>query len=191
MITLLDAARCPFCARIRIVLTEKGVPYETVEIDLANRPAWLYEKNPVGKVPVLEEDGWALPESAVIAEYLNERYPEPPLWPEDAGERAVGRLLVFRFDDFSRPYYALRRGEEGARERFDAELAALDDLLDGLHWLSGRAFGLADVAYLPWALRAVVLLGISLDPWPNLAAWVERACERPSLAAERELVAAL
>lgn len=191
MITLLDAARCPFCARIRIVLAEKDVPYETVEIDLANRPAWLYEKNPVGKVPVLEEHGWALPESAVIAEYLNERYPEPPLWPEDAGERAVGRLLVFRFDDFSGPYYALRRGEEGARERFEAELAALDDLLDRLDWLSGRAFGLADVAYLPWVLRAVDLLGISLDPWPSLASWVERACERPSVAAERELVAAL
>jgi glutathione S-transferase len=173
------------------VLAEKDVPYETVEIDLMNRPAWLYEKNPVGKVPVLEEAGWVLPESAVIAEYLDERFPEPPLWPEDPGERAVGRLLVFRFDDFSRPYYALRRGEDGARERFEAELAALDRMLEGLNWLSGRAFGLADVAYLPWVLRSVDVLGISLDPWPELAAWVERACERPSVAAERELVAAL
>ena len=191
MITLLDAARCPYCARVRIVLAEKDVPYETVEIDLANKPAWLYEKNPAGKVPVLEDDSWVLPESAVIAEYLNERYPEPPLWPADAAERAIGRLLVFRFDDFSRPYYALRRGEEGARERFEVELAGLDRLLAGLDWLSGRAFGLADVAYLPWVLRAVDMLGIQLDPWPELAAWVERACERPSVAAERELVAAL
>ena len=85
--------------------------------------------NPAGKVPVLEEDGWILPESAVIAEYLNERYPEPPLWPDDPGERAAGRLLVFRFDDFSKPYYALRRGEEGARERFEEELAFLDAML--------------------------------------------------------------
>ena len=191
MITLLDAARCPYCARVRIVLAEKDVPYETVEIDLANRPAWLYEKNPAGKVPVLEDDSWVLPESAVIAEYLNERYPEPPLWPADAAERAIGRLLVFRFDDLSRPYYALRRGDEGARERFEVELAGLDRLLAGLDWLSGRAFGLADVAYLPWVLRAVDMLGIQLDPWPELAAWVERACERPSVAAERELVAAL
>ena len=75
LITLYDAARCPYCARARIVLAEKGIPYETVEIDLSDRPAWLFEKNPVGKVPVLEEDGWVLPESAVIAEYLNERYP--------------------------------------------------------------------------------------------------------------------
>src|SRR5207253_9474262 len=79
MITLYDADRCPFCARVRIVLAEKGLAYETVVIDLDNRPDWLYEKNPVGTVPVLEEDGFVLPESAVIMEYLDERYPEPPL----------------------------------------------------------------------------------------------------------------
>ena len=139
MITLYDAARCPYCARVRIVLAEKGIPYDPVEIDLRDRPAWLYEKNPAGKVPVVEEDGWVLPESAVISEFLNERYPEPPLWPDDPGERAAGRLLVFRFDDFSKPYYAFRRGEDGARERFEEELGFLDRLLEGPPWLSGRA----------------------------------------------------
>ena len=191
VITLYDAARCPYCARVRIVLAEKGIPYDPVEIDLSDRPAWLYEKNPVGKVPVLEEDGWVLPESAVINEFLNERYPEPPLWPDDPGERAAGRLLVFRFDDFSKPYYALRRGEEGARERFEEELGFLDGLLEGSPWLSGRAFGLADVAFLPWVLRARDLLGISLEAWPALMAWLDRASERPSVAAELELVASL
>ena len=190
MITLYDAARCPYCARIRIVLAEKQVPYDPVEIDLRDRPAWLYEKNPVGKVPVLEEDGWVLPESAVIAEFLNERYPEPPLLPDDPGERAAARLLVFRFDDFSKPYYALRRGEDGAQGRFEDELGFLDALLAGMPWLTGRAFGLADVAFLPWVLRARDRLGISLDPWPDLARWVELASERPSVAAEVELVAA-
>ena len=189
--TLYDAARCPYCARARIVLAEKGIAYETVEIDLRARPAWLYELNPAGKVPVLEEDGWVLPESAVIGEYLNERYPEPPLWPDDAGERAAGRLLVFRFDDFSKPYYALRRGEQGAGSRFEEELAFLDRLLADSPWLSGRAFGLADIAFLPWLLRARDLLGIELEPWPSLTAWVERAGERPSVAAEQLLVAAL
>lgn len=188
---LYDAARCPYCARVRIVLAEKGILYETVEIDLANRPSWLYELNPSGKVPVLGEGGWILPESAVIAEFLNERYPEPSLWPDDPGERAAGRLLVFRFDDFSKPYYALRRGEEGARKRCEEELGFLDGLLGGMPWLSGRSFGLADIAFLPWLLRARDLLGISLEPWPALADWVERACERQSVAAERVLVAAL
>jgi glutathione S-transferase len=127
----------------------------------------------------------------VIAEFLNERYPEPPLWPADPGERAAGRLLVFRFDDFSKPYYAFRRGEEGGWERFAEELGFLDELLAGVPWLSGRAFGLADVAFLPWVLRARDMLGVSLDSWPELAGWLERAAERPSVAAEVELVAAL
>jgi stringent starvation protein A len=191
VITLYDAARCPFCARTRIVLAEKDVPYETVEIDLQSRPPWLYEKNPSGRVPVLEDDGWVLPESAVIGEFLNERYPEPALWPEDPAERAAGRLLVFRFDDFSRPYYALRRGEEGARRAFAEELDVLDGILAGTPWLSGRAFGLADVAFVPWLLRAQEQLDLDLERWPALEDWVSRACERPSVAAERELVAAL
>ncbi len=194
-LTLYDAARCPFCARTRITLAEKGVEYETVEIDLADRPAWIYEKNPAGKVPVLEVtlDGgsWPLPESAVIGEYLEERFPEPPLWPTNAEQRAAGRLLVFRFDDFSKPYYALRRGEAGARGRFEGELAALDHLLASVAWLSGPDFGLADIAYLPWVLRARDLLGVSLVEFPRVEGWVERACERPSVAAEVEVVAAL
>ena len=71
MITLYDADRCPYCARTRIVLVEKGVDYETVVVDLDDRPAWIYEKNPVGRVPVIEEDTFVLAESAVINEYLS------------------------------------------------------------------------------------------------------------------------
>ena len=59
MLTLYDAARCPYCARVRIVLAEKGLEYETVAIDLADRPAWIYEKNATGRVPVIEEDAWS------------------------------------------------------------------------------------------------------------------------------------
>jgi glutathione S-transferase len=92
MLILYDAARCPYCARVRILLAEKQIRYETVEIDLQDRPTWLYEKNPIGKVPVLEEDGFALPESRVIMEYLEERYPGPPLLPSDPGERRQGSL---------------------------------------------------------------------------------------------------
>ena len=56
-----------------------------------------------------------LPESAVINEYLEERHPEPPLLPSDRAARAAARLLIFRYDDFTRPYYALRRGEPRGR----------------------------------------------------------------------------
>jgi glutathione S-transferase len=189
MLTLYDAARCPYCARVRIVLAEKGIEWETVEIDLTDRPRWLYEKNPVGKVPVLEEDGWILPESAVICEYLNERHPEPPLWPADPGERAAGRLLVFRFDDFSRPYYALRRGEESARDSFGDELEFLDSLLARMPFLSGGAFGLADIAFLPWVVRARDRLEVDVSGLPALSGWLDRLAERPSIQAEIRLVA--
>ena len=158
MITLYDADRCPYCARVRIVLAEKGNEYETVEIDLDDRPAWIYEKNPLGKVPILEEDAFVLPESAVIGEYLEERYPEPPLWPADPAERA---------------------------------LASLDALLDAQPFLSGREYGLADIAYVPWILRARDRMGIDLAPFPALSAWVSRLEQRPAIAAELGVVASL
>jgi glutathione S-transferase len=192
VLVLYDAPRCPFCARVRIVLAEKEVPYETVVVDLDDRPAWIVAKNPpAGRVPVLEEDGWVLPESAVIDEYLEERYPEPPLLPVDPGERAAARLLVFRFDDFSRPYYALRRREPGGAEAFGAALGGLERLLEGMPYLTGRAFGLADVAYLPWVIRARDLLGADLGETPAVDDWLGRLSERPSVAAELGLVATL
>ena len=191
MITLYDADRCPYCARVRIALAEKGIEYETVEVDLDDRPAWIYEKNPLGRVPVLEEDTFVLAESAVIDEYLDDRYPEPPLWPADPAERALGRMLVFRFDELSRPYYALRRGEDGAADRLDVALGELDALLEGRPFLSGREFGLADIAYVPWILRARDRLDVDLSRFSALADWLARLQVRPSIAAEIEVVASL
>jgi glutathione S-transferase len=192
MMTIYDAARCPFCARVRIVLAEKGVPFEAVEIDLENRPAWIVEKNPpAGRVPVLEEDGWVLPESAVIDEYLDERYPEPPLFPADPAERAAARFVIFRFDDYQRAHYAFRRGEAGAEVALDHQLSVLDGLLEAMPCLTGRAFGLADVAYLPWLIRLRDLLGYDLSRWRALVGWLDLMCERPSVAEEVAVVARL
>jgi glutathione S-transferase len=190
-VILYDAARCPYCARVRLVLAEKGLAYDPVEIDLDDRPAWLYGKNPLGKVPVLEEDGGlVLPESAVIMEYLEERFPEPPLWPPDPAERALGRLLVEQFDSrLADAYYAMRRGEAGAEGDLARRLEALDALLEERPYLTGRDFGLADIAFFPWIARARTRFGIELDPYPSLTAWVDRLAERPSVAAELELVA--
>ena len=191
MITLYDADRCPYCARTRIVLAEKGVEYDTTVVDLDDRPAWIYEKNPLGRVPVIEEDTFVLAESAVINEYLDERYPEPALLPADPAARALARMLIFRFDELSRPYYALRRGDEGARERLDAQLAKLDALLDAQPFLTGSEFGLADVAYVPWILRARDRMGVELAPFAALAEWLDRLSQRPSIANEIGVVAAL
>jgi stringent starvation protein A len=190
--TLYTAERCPYAARIRIVLAEKGLDYETIEIDLADRPAWLYAKNPLGKVPVYEEEGGlVLPESRVIAEYLEERYPEPALWPADPAERALGRLWLEGFEErLGRAYYAVRQGADGARTELEQRLGALDTALEAQPFLSGREYGLADIGYVPWLLRARERLEVELDSFPVLSDWVERLSARPAIAAERELVAA-
>ena len=192
MITLYNAARCPYAARARIVLAEKGIEFETVEIDLSDRPAWLYDKNPTGRVPVIEEDGGEpLPESAVIMEFLEERYPDPALLPPDPADRAAVRLLIFRDKDLTSPYYALRRGEEGAREELDAALGRFDALLGEQPYLSGAEYGLADIALVPWVLRARDMLGVELEGFPALVDWLGRLEQRPAIAAEVGVVAAL
>ena len=190
-VQLIDAPRCPYCARVRIALAEKGLQVETAVIDLDDRPAWVYELNPIGKVPVLVEESWVLPESAVINEYLEEAYPEPPLLPADPAAWAAARLLMFRHDDFTRPYYALRRGVPGAADDFGDALAVLELALAAHPYLTGAAFGLADIAYVPWVFRARDLLGVSLDPYPRLSAWLADVSERPSVATEVAVVAAL
>jgi glutaredoxin 2 len=177
VITLYDAARCPYCARVRIALAEKGIEYEPVAVDLSNRPAWLYEKNPVGRVPVLEEDTLVLPESVVIMEYLEERYPEPALLPADAAARALERLRVLRFDDeLGRDYYAFRRGDENA-------------LLDRLAAFDPPQYGFAAIAYLPWILRARDMLGVELPG--HVAEWLDEASERSAVREELDVLAAL
>jgi len=191
VITLYNAARCPYAARARIVLAEKGIEFEVVEIDLSDRPAWLYEKNPAGRVPVIEEEGWVLPESVVIMEFLEERYPEPPLLPADPADRAAARLLIFRDRDFTDPYYAFRRGEDGAREELDAALGRFEALLAERPYLGGMEYGLADIAFVPWFLRARDMLGVELDGFPALSDWLARLEQRPAIAAEADIVAAL
>jgi len=176
-VRLVDAARCPYCARVRIALAEKGLGYETLEVDLTDRPQWLLELNPPhGRVPVLD-DGFTLPESEVIMEYLEDRHPEPRLLPADPVARARARLLVQRFDDaLGRDYYAFRRGEAN-------ELAARLDALD-----VGQSL-YADIAYVPWVIRARDMLGVSLPD--RVASWLAQLEQRPSIAREVEVVRAL
>ncbi len=188
MLTLYDADRCPFCARVRIVLAEKGLEYETVTIDLSDRPAWLYEKNPLGKVPVLEEDAFVLPESAVIMEYLEERYPEPPLLPTDPAARALVRLRIARFDHaLGDAYYAFRRGEDGSGEELSRCLSFVERRLAS----EPSSFDLAEIAYAPWLIRLRDLLDFDLGPYPAVLERLHRLAELRSVAAEIDVVAAL
>jgi glutathione S-transferase len=176
-VKLYDAARCPYCARVRIVVAEKGIEVETVEVDLSNRPGWLLELNrPNGRVPVLD-NGFVLPESEVIMGYLEELIPAPALLPEDVSERAEARLLVHRFDDLlGDDYYAFRRGD-------DNDLAArLEDLPVGWSLFS-------DFAFVPWVIRARDMLGVDLPE--RIETWLAALAERPSVAAEVEVVRSL
>src|SRR5262249_10852919 len=163
--------------RVRIVLAEKEIPYETVVVDLSDRPTWIYEKNPAGKVPVLEDDTLVLPESPVIMEYLEERYPEPPLLPADPAQRALERWRISRFDDeLGRDYYAFRRGDENA-------------LSERLEAFDPPPYGLAAIAYAPWVIRARNQLGVELPP--RLEDWLSQLAERKAVREELDLVAAL
>ena len=173
---LVDAARCPFCARVRLALAEKEVAYETVEVDLRDRPPWLYDLNPAGRVPVLD-DGFALPESAVIMEYLDERFPEPALLPGEREARALARLAVFRFDDLlGDEYYALRRGEANSVPERLEQLPV------------GKSI-FVDYAYLPWVMRIREIFGLTLPD--RLEAWLSELAGRPAVAAELEIVRGL
>jgi glutathione S-transferase len=194
VLTIYDAARCPYCARVRIVLAEKEIEHELFQCNLDERPAFLYELNPpAGRVPILEEEAFVLPESAVIMDYLEERFPEPELLPRDAADRARVRLAIHRFDAWlGDAYYDLYfKRANGSAERVHAALAALDERLSGQAYLGGPEYSLADVAYVPWAFRAETRLGLDLSPNESLSAWLERLLERPAVAAEREVVAAL
>jgi glutathione S-transferase len=176
-VKLIDAPRCPYCARVRIALAEKELEFERVEVDLADRPQWLLDLNPPrGKVPVLD-DGFVLPESEVIMAYLDERYPERSLLPADLAARAEARLLVHRFDEsLGDDYYAFRRGDP-------------NDLAGKLDTLVVRQSLFADFAYVPWVIRARDMLGVELPG--RLADWLDELAERPAVAAEVALVRGL
>jgi glutathione S-transferase len=173
-VKVVDAHRCPYCARVRIALAEKGVAYENVQVDLGDRPAWLYELNPpAGRVPVLR-DAFDLPESEVIMAYLEERFPEPPLLPEDLESRAHARLLVHRFDaSLGDDYYAFRRGDD-------------NDLAGKLERLEVGVSLFSDIAYVPWVIRARDMLGVELPE--RIADWLAALEQRPSVAAEVAVV---
>lgn len=194
MLTVYDAPRCPYCARTRILLAEKGIEHELVQVDLDERPAFIVELNPPkGRVPVIEDGGFVLPESPVIMEYLEERYPEPAFLPADPAGRALARLLVYRFDEYlGNPYYDLYfERPAGSHDRLHEALRGLEGRLRAGPYLAGRSYGHADIAYVPWIYRAASRLQVDLSPFPALLEWADRLAERPAVAAERDVVEAL
>ncbi|HEC18772.1 MAG TPA: stringent starvation protein A [Gammaproteobacteria bacterium] len=96
IMNLFSGASDLYSHRVRIVLAEKGINYEGVDVDIAHPPEDLMELNPYGKVPTLVDRDLVLYDAQVIMEYLDERFPHPPLMPVDPVSRAQSRMTLSR-----------------------------------------------------------------------------------------------
>ena len=93
-IKIYSSARCPYAQRTRMLMIEKEIPFELTEVDLRNKPDWFLAVSPYGKVPVIVDDGQTIYESAIINEYLDEKYTRIPMMPEEPVERAKARIWM-------------------------------------------------------------------------------------------------
>ncbi|MGH7930691.1 MAG: glutathione S-transferase family protein, partial [Candidatus Binatia bacterium] len=112
MLKFYDFKSSPNCQRVKVVLEEKKIPYETINIDLRagqqKTPDYL-KINPYGKVPAIADNDTILYESCIINEYLDEKYSSPRLLPNDPEKRAKARILVdFGLTQMDPPYAKLR-----------------------------------------------------------------------------------
>src|SRR5687768_8765101 len=153
---LISFKLCPYVQRAAIVLLEKGVPFERVDIDLDDKPGWFLELSPLGKVPVLvvEQDGkeQVLFESSVIAEYLDEIL-EPRLHPADPLERARHRAWIEFASATLADIYGLYTGDEAQHaakiEAIETKFQRLETILGDGPYFAGESFSLVDAAFAP------------------------------------------
>lgn len=187
-ITLYDAVPSSNSDRTKITLHEKGLAYDRVTLDLAKKDQKRTEflkLNPYGKVPVINDAGKILFESCIINEYLDEKYPNPPLMPKDPYLRGRGRVLV-------EPYWALRgemlkkeseRNAAVVEEKHHALrhlLQYLEEALGDKPYFLGE-MSLTDIDLLPRFLRMESYGAIPTPSLPRLTAWLQRMKERPSV----------
>ena len=188
-LTLVSHALCPYVQRAAIVLLEKGIAFERVDIDLARKPDWFLKLSPLGKTPVLVVDGRPIFESAVICEYLDETT-SPRLHPEDALERArhrgwmeYGSALLNAIGAF---YHAsddaalsIRAADiRGRFERIDAELTTGP-------YFAGERFTMVDAVFGPVFRYFDVFEEFEdfafFDRTPRVAAWRAALAARASV----------
>jgi glutathione S-transferase len=194
MVTLYDDVFSPYARKVRIALYEKNVSFERVRaLHDCNRTDFLHV-NPRAEVPALVDGELSLYDSTVICEYLEDRYPEPPIYPREPRLRAACRLLEDLADtQLDAATYAIAiveygRGEAHAamREAAGRDLGRIYDELDrrlGARPFFCGEFSVADIALVPHVMAAA-FLGFPLDParHPALSRWLERAQERASVA---------
>lgn len=159
VMTLFSSASCPYSHRARIVLAEKGITVEVVNVDLDHLPEDLIDLNPYQTVPTLVDRELVLYDSHVIMEYLDERFPHPPLMPVDPVSRAKARLAMYRIDQ---DWYGLLRdietkGEKAAakaRKMLRDSIASSAEVFAAMPFFLSEEFSLIDcyVAPLLWRL---------------------------------------
>src|SRR5829696_8804441 len=175
-----------------MVLHEKGIAFDVHEVDLSNKSEEFLSVSPTGKVPVIVVDGDSIYESNVVNQYLDEVTDGQRLTPEDPKRRAHARIwMSFADTDFFPAVFVASVGRyrgfseeriSEAKERLKAALAKLEERLEGRDYLAGE-FSLADVAQAGnfVRLRELEERGeLSLDEYPNVAAWMERVEGRES-----------
>mgnify|MGYP000681120016 CR=1 FL=1 len=199
MIVLYDFPECPYAQKVRIVLAEKELEFETKVVDLRKgeqRAAEFLKLNPLGKVPVLVDDEAVVYDSTIINEYLDEEYPNPPLMPEDSWGRAKVRMMEDMADMLFTPRVELVQAElrrpEAERDqekvrRLQTEilhlLRRLEQTLGSRSFVAGDFFSLADAAFVP-GLLALPSLGIELDSsLQAVQRWLHALQGRPSVRA--------
>lgn len=187
IMTLYSGPLDPYSHRARIVLAEKGVTFDLFEIDVDRQPEELAEINPFISVPTLVDRDLVLYESEIIMEYLDERFPHPPLMPVYPVARARSRLWMYRVN---REWYSLvdkildpNCSEEDKpliRKQLRESLISVGPVLDELPYFMSEDFSLVDCAIAPllWRLPS---LGIQLPvESKSLLAYANRLFERES-----------
>jgi len=185
MMTLYSGTTCPFSQRCRIVLYEKGMDFQIVDVDLFNKPEDLAVMNPYNRTPVLVERDLILYESNIINEYIDDRFPHPQLMPADPVTRARARLFLFRFEhELFVNIEPLEKGNQKAADK--ARQSARDSLTQiapvftKQKFMLGDEYSMLDVAIAPLLWR-LDYYGVQL---PKTAApllkYAERLFSRPA-----------
>lgn len=190
-LTLVSHHLCPYVQRAAIALAEKAVPFERVDVDLANKPDWFLAISPLGKTPVLKVGSRAIFESAVILEYLEETQPDP-LHPSDPLERAEHRSWIefgsSMLNDIGGLYVAPDAVAFDAKAKvLAARLTQIERRLGDGPYFAGARFSLVDAVFGPVFryFDAFDRIGdfALLAGKPGVTAWRRTLASRPSIKA--------